>query len=247
MNRSTLKFAGLFVAVLTCNEAAAWSHASGFGRTSGGGAHGVILVNLARLRAAMAVGVAKVIAAVRLRVVRVAGADQAIAVARRPVAKAAGAVRPRVAGQPLVARDPGTVLARKVERLRVEKVPGMPRGNMALQPAAITRMVMARPFTVRLSMVQMFIIRSRTGLPTIIRPPLSLPVVVATTVVITMGLIRQPRLQQVWWWGPLSRLRQTRVPTITLTEQAITRAWWLTPHRQCLWERHLSPFLQDVV
>jgi hypothetical protein len=37
MNRSTLKFAGLLVALLTCNQAAAWSHASGFGRTYGGG------------------------------------------------------------------------------------------------------------------------------------------------------------------------------------------------------------------
>ena len=37
MRSSTLKFVGLLVAALGCSEALAWSHASGFGRTSGGG------------------------------------------------------------------------------------------------------------------------------------------------------------------------------------------------------------------
>ncbi len=37
MNRFTLKFAGLLIAALMCNEAAAWSHAGGFGRSFGGG------------------------------------------------------------------------------------------------------------------------------------------------------------------------------------------------------------------
>jgi len=37
MNSSILKFASLFAALLTCNEALAWSHASSYGHSSGGG------------------------------------------------------------------------------------------------------------------------------------------------------------------------------------------------------------------
>ncbi|WP_097139769.1 MULTISPECIES: hypothetical protein [unclassified Pseudomonas] len=37
MNRSPLKLAGLLVALLTCNQALAWSHASAWGHSSGGG------------------------------------------------------------------------------------------------------------------------------------------------------------------------------------------------------------------
>ncbi len=233
MNRSTLKFAGLIVAILSCNEAGAWSHASGFGRTSGGGGS---WSHSGEYGSASGGGGSW--SGESNRGGSASGGSGSWSGSGYRGGSASGGegswnARDEMAGLPPVAEGAGTVRAPRVERLRVVKVHGMPRVNMVRRPAAITRTVMARPLTVRLSPVRVGITPFLMARPTIIRPPLSLPTAVAITVVITRESTRQPRLRQAWWRERLSRRWQTRMPTTMPTEQGITRAWSLPRRRQC--------------